>query len=123
MKRARKREVYKKASGSKEKPKDHDSGVSVKQDHVRHGKVFHYGGTLGSPFGRAGNAVVAEADLTDTDVPDDEDFLMDWDERSEIEKGSDQRRLGHMIRVVESPRGHNHPNGTEQSSEDMGGNH
>ena len=86
-----KKKEDKEASGSKDKPKkkdkDRDAGVSVKQDHVQRGKVFHYGGTLGSPVGRTGNVAVVEIDLTDTDVPDDEDFLMEWDEWSEIEKG------------------------------------
>ena len=77
----------KKASGSKDKSKDHDTGVSVKQDHVRHGKVSHYGGNLLPPSGRASSAAVVDSDLTDTDVPDDEDFLMDWNEKSEIENG------------------------------------
>ena len=46
-----------------------------------------YGGNLLPPSGRAGSAAVLDSDLTDTDVPDDEDFLLDWDEKSEMEKG------------------------------------
>ena len=89
LEEGKKKKDEKKASGSKDKSKDNDAGVSVKQDHVRRGKIFHYGGNLLPPSGRASSAAVVDSDLTltDTDVPDDEDFLMDWDEKSEIENG------------------------------------
>ena len=87
LEEGKKKKDEKKASGSKDKSRDHDAGVPVKQDHVRHGKVFHYSGNLLPPSGRASFAAVVDSDLTDTDVPDDEDFLMDWDEKSGIENG------------------------------------
>ena len=86
-KKKKKKKDDKGASGSKDKTGDHDVGVSVKHDYVWRGKVLHYGNNPISPFGRPGNDGVVDSDLTDTDAPGDEDFLMDWDERSEIENG------------------------------------
>ena len=43
------------------------------------GRSFIYGGNLLLLSGRASSAAVVDSDLTDTDVPDDEDFLMGWD--------------------------------------------
>ena len=54
------------ASGSKDKPEDHDVGVSVKHDHVRRGKVFHYSGNPVSSSGRMDSNANVDPDLTDT---------------------------------------------------------
>ena len=86
-KKKKKKGDDKDASRYKEKPDEHDVGVSVKHDYVRRGKVFHYGGNPNSSSGRSDYNVHVDSDLTDTDVPGDEDFLVDWDERSEIENG------------------------------------
>ena len=60
----------------------------MSQDHVRRGKVFQYGKGSTSLAGRGIPATApCNSDLSDTDVPDDDDFLMEWDEWSEIENG------------------------------------
>ena len=127
----RKKKDDKGASGPKDKPEDHDVGVSVKHDHVRRGKVFHYGGNPVSSSGRMDSNANVDSDLTDTDVPGDEDFLMDWDERSEIESGFGPKATwtkdkGYDFEsgkvVVAAPRSF-HPKDTIHSSEDLVGNH
>lgn len=53
---------------------------------MKHGKVFYYKqphASVGSP----GVAGVVETDSSDTDVPGDDDFLVEWEECSEFEKG------------------------------------
>ena len=60
----------------------------MSQDYVRRGKVFQYGKGSTSLVGRGIPASApCNSDLSDTDVPDDDDFLMEWDEWSEIENG------------------------------------
>ena len=85
----KKEKEAKKAKSSKKDDKgDHVSGVAMSQDYVRRGKVFQYGKGSTSPVGRVIPASApCNSDLSDTDVPDDDDFLMDWDEWSEIENG------------------------------------
>ena len=61
LEEGKKKKDEKKASGSKDKSKDRDAGVSVKQD--QYGKVFHYGGNLLPPSGRASSAAVVDSDL------------------------------------------------------------
>eukprot|EP00435_Cladocopium_sp_Y103_P033909 s3183_g8.t1 len=81
----KKEKAEKKSSGSgKKKEDDHEVGVAKKQDHVCRGKVFQYGKRSPSPNG-AGTATMS--DLSDTDVPYDNDFIVEWDEWSEVEKG------------------------------------
>ena len=85
----KKEKEAKKAKSSKKDDKDdHVSGVATSQDYARRGKVFQYGKGSASPVGRGISASApCYSDLSDTDVPDDDDFLMEWDEWSEIEKG------------------------------------
>ena len=97
-------------------------------DQGRSRKVIYYGGTPGSPFGRTGNGAGVETDLPDTDVPDDEDFLMEWDERSEIAKGfgpkatwtQDKGYNFNSGKAVIAARRSSHPNDVKQSNDDTG---
>eukprot|EP00435_Cladocopium_sp_Y103_P005290 s7878_g1.t1 len=105
-KKKKEREAKKKSSSSrskkKEKGPDHDIGVSVEHEYSRPGKIFVIGKRSTSddecdgkckmsstiaPFGCRSNALVSTSDMSDTDVPDDDDFLVEWDEWSEVEKG------------------------------------
>ena len=61
-------------------------GVSLKQDHVKRGKVLYYGQPNAS-FGSTGSTKGMETESSDTDVPGDDDFPVEWDEWSEFEKG------------------------------------
>ena len=77
---------------SKSKPKDggddHITGVAKPQDHVRRGKVFQFGKTSSTPIGSGTNTSHETlSSSSDTDVPADDDFLIDWDEWSEVESG------------------------------------
>eukprot|EP00435_Cladocopium_sp_Y103_P031652 s4552_g8.t1 len=101
------KEEKKKSSSSKSKGKkkdkgpDHDVGVSVEHEYSRPGKIFGIGRRSTSdecdgkhkmsstitPSGCRSHALVSNNDMSDTDVPDDDDFLMEWDEWSEVEKG------------------------------------
>ena len=128
-KKRKKKGDDKDASKSKEKPDEHDVGVSVRHDHVRHGKVFYYGGNPLSSSGRSDYNVHVDSDLTDTDVPGDEDFLVDWDERSEIEnafgpKATWTKDKGYDFEsgkvVVAAPRSY-HPKDSNQSECRSGG--
>ena len=78
----------------------------MSQDHVRRGKVFQYGKGSNSPVGRG---TVASApcysDLSDTDVPDDDDFLTEWDEWSEIEKGKGPKATWNNDKVYDFNQG------------------
>ena len=96
--RVKAREKKKSSEASKKDKKDeHDIGVAKCHDHVRHGKVFTYGG--GSPRS-AGPGVSYQQDLSDTDVPDDDDFLVEWDEWSEIEKGKGPMASWHDLSLI-----------------------
>ena len=89
----KKEKVEKKSKSSKKSDKDdHVSGVAMPQDHIRKGKIIQYGKGVSSPIGREHYAAApCNSELSDTDVPDDDDFLMDWDEWSEIENGRGPR--------------------------------
>ena len=69
-------------------------------------KFFQYGKGSNSPVGRG---TVASApcysDLSDTDVPDDDDFLMEWDEWSEIEKGKGPKATWNNDKVYDFNQG------------------
>ena len=86
----KKKKEERKSSSSKAKKgdDDHITGVAKPQDHVCRGKVFQFGKTSSTPIG---NWTITNSDITssssDTDVPDDDGFLMEWDEWSEVEKG------------------------------------
>ena len=74
---------------SKEDDDDHITGVAKPQDHVRRGKVFQFNKMSSTPIGNRTNADHgALSSSSDTDVPNDDDFLIDWDEWSEVEKGA-----------------------------------
>jgi len=81
----KKAKAEKKSSGSEKKDDDHEIGVAKRQDHVCRGKIFQYG--KASPIPNGKGTVNAVSELSDTDVPDGDDFLIEWDEWSEIEKG------------------------------------
>ena len=99
--RMKKREEKKKAradkksssSGKKKKDDDHETGVAKPQDHVRRGKIFQYGKVSPIPNGKG--ATTAVADLSDTDVPEDDDFIVEWDEWSEVERGRGPKATWH----------------------------
>ena len=85
---------------SKSKPKgeedDHITGVAKPQDHVRKGKVFQFGNTSLTPIGSGTNTShEALSSSSDTDVPADDDFLIDWDEWSEVESGRGPKATWH----------------------------
>ena len=85
---------------SKLKPKDgeddHITGVAKPQDHVRRGKVFQFGKTSSTPIGSETNTShEALSSSSDTDVPADDDFLIDWDEWSEVESGRGPKATWH----------------------------
>ena len=85
---------------SKSKPKgeedDHITGVAKPQDHVRKGKVFQFGKTSLTPIGSGTNTShEALSSSSDTDVPADDDFLIDWDEWSEVESGRGPKATWH----------------------------
>ena len=81
----RKAKAEKKSSSSGKKDDDHETGVAKPQDHVCRGKIFQYGKMSPVPNGKGTTATAA--DLSDTDVPEDDDFIVEWDEWSEVEKG------------------------------------
>ena len=78
----------------------------MSQDYVRRGKVFQYGKGSVSPVGRGVSASApCYSDLSDTDVPDDDDFLMEWDEWSEIEKGKGPKATWNNDKVYDFNQG------------------
>ena len=80
----------------KDDDEDHITGVAKPQDHVCRGKVFRYGKTSSSPTGSRTNADHgALSSSSDTDVPADDDFLIEWDEWSEVEKGHGPKATWH----------------------------
>ena len=96
----KKKKEEKKSSKSKPKDEgdDHITGVAKPQDHVRKGKVFQFGKTSSTPIGSGTNCSHETlSSSSDTDVPADDDFIIEWDEWSEVESGrSAQRLLGTM---------------------------
>jgi len=94
----KKKKEEKKSSKSKPKGKedDHITGVAKPQDHVRRGKVFQFGKTSLTPIGSGTNTNHgALSSSSDTDVPADDDFLIDWDEWSEVESGRGPKATWH----------------------------
>ena len=73
------------------------------QDHVRRGKIFQYGKMSSIPAGKGTTAPVT--DLSDTDVPDDDDFIVEWDEWSEVEKGRGPKATWHNNHVYDFSQG------------------
>ena len=79
----KKKKEEKKASKSKPKDDadDHVTGVAKPQDHVRRGKVFQYSKMSPASNGSRDNANNGSfSSSSDTDVPADDDFLIEWDE-------------------------------------------
>ena len=78
----------------------------MSQDYVRRGKVFQYGKGSTSLVGRGIPATApCNSDLSDTDVPDDDDFLMEWDEWSEIENGRGPKATWNSDKVYDFNQG------------------
>ena len=104
----KKKKEEKKSSSSKAKKDDDDhiTGVAKPQDHVRRGKVFQFGKTSSSPIG---NGTIANSDAisssSDRDVPDDDDFLIERDEWSEVEKGRGPKATWHNDHVYDFNQG------------------
>ena len=95
---------------SKSKPKDggddHITGVAKPQDHVRRGKVFQFGKTSSTPIGSGTNTSHETlSSSSDTDVPADDDFLIDWDEWSEVESGRGPKATWHNKHMYDFSRG------------------
>ena len=95
---------------SKSKPKgeedDHITGVAKPQDHVRRGKVFQFGKTSLTPIGSGTNTNYgAFSSSSDTDVPADDDFLIDWDEWSEVESGRGPKATWHNEHMYDFSQG------------------
>jgi hypothetical protein len=104
--------------------------VSVDQDHVKRGKVFYYKWPQSSA-GSTGIASAVETDSSDTDVPGDDDFLIEWDEWSEFEKGygpkatwiKDKEYNFESGKVVTAAPRSYHPTKTLKPQESMVSNH
>ena len=95
---------------SKSKPKDgeddHITGVAKPQDHVRKGKVFQFGKTSSTPIGSGTNTSHETlSSSSDTDVPADDDFLIDWDEWSEVESGHGPKATWHNKHMYDFSQG------------------
>ena len=105
-KQKKKEEKKSSKSESKEGDDDHITGVAKPQDHVRRGKVFQFGKTSSTPIGSRTNADYgALSSLSDTDVPADDDFLIDWDEWSEVESGRGPKATWHNEHVYDFNQG------------------
>ena len=95
---------------SKSKPKDgeddHITGVAKPQDHVHRGKVFQFGKTSSTPIGSGTNTSHETlSSSSDTDVPADDDFLIDWDEWSEVESGRGPKATWHNEHMYDFSQG------------------
>ena len=102
----KKAKVDKKSSSSgkkKKKDDDHETGVAKPQDHVCRGKIFQYGKVSPIPNGKG--TIVTVADLSDTDVAEDDDFLVEWDEWSEVERGRGPKATWHNEHVYDFNQG------------------
>eukprot|EP00435_Cladocopium_sp_Y103_P002793 s7523_g1.t1 len=69
----------KRSSGSGKKKDDHPASVAKSQDHICRGKVFQYGRKHPTSIGSGASVM---SDSSDTDVPADDDFIVEWDEWS-----------------------------------------
>ena len=104
----KKKKEEKKSSKSKPKGEedDHITGVAKPQDHVRKGKVFQFGKTSLTPSGSGTNTNYgAFSSSSDTDVPADDDFLIDWDEWSEVESGRGPKATWHNDHMYDFSQG------------------
>ena len=108
--REEKKKKKEEKKSSKSKPKgeedDHITGVAKPQDHVRKGKVFQFGKTSLTPSGSGTNTNYgAFSSSSDTDVPADDDFLIDWDEWSEVESGRGPKATWHNDHMYDFSQG------------------
>ena len=108
------REEKKKKKEDKKSPKskpkdgedDHITGVAKPQDHVRRGKVFQFCKTSSTPIGSGTNTSHETlSSSSDTDVPADDDFLIDWDEWSEVESGRGPKATWHNEHMYDFSQG------------------
>ena len=95
---------------SKSKPKgegdDHITGVAKPQDHVCKGKVFQFGKTSSTPIGSGtNNSHETLSSSSDTDVPADDDFIIEWDEWSEVESGRGPKATWHNEHMYDFSQG------------------
>ena len=95
---------------SKSKPKgegdDHITGVAKPQDHARKGKVFQFGKTSSTPIGSGiDNNHETLSSSSDTDVPADDDFIIEWDEWSEVESGRGPKATWHNEHMYDFSQG------------------
>ena len=108
--REEKKKKKEEKKSSKSKPKgeedDHITGVAKPQDHVRRGKVFQFGKTSLTPIGSGTNTNYgAFSSSSDTDVPADDDFLIDWDGWSEVENGRGPKATWHNEHMYDFSQG------------------
>ena len=104
----KKKKEEKKSSKSKPKEEgdDHITGVAKPQDHVCKGKVFQFGKTSSTPIGSGTNTSHETlSSSSDTDVPADDDFLIDWDEWSEVESGRGPKATWHNKHMYDFSQG------------------
>ena len=68
--------------------------------------MFQFGKTSSTPIGNRTNVNSgAISSSSDTDVPDDDDFLIEWDEWSEVEKGRGPKATWHNDHVYDFNQG------------------
>ena len=108
--REEKKKKKEEKKSSKSKPKgeedDHITDVAKPQDHVRRGKVFQFGKTSLTPIGSGTNTNHGTfSSSSDTDVPADDDFLIDWDEWSEVESGRGPKATWHNEHMYDFSQG------------------
>ena len=108
--REEKKKKKEEKKSSKSKPKDegddHITGVAKPQDHVCKGKVFQFGKTSSTPIGSGTNySHETLSSSSDTDVPADDDFIIEWDEWSEVESGCGPKATWHNEHMYDFSQG------------------
>ena len=108
--REEKKKKKEEKKSSKSKPKDegddHITGVAKPQDHVCKGKVFQFGKTSSTPIGSGTNySHETLSSSSDTDVPADDDFIIEWDEWSEVESGRGPKATWHNEHMYDFSQG------------------
>eukprot|EP00435_Cladocopium_sp_Y103_P045227 s435_g12.t3 len=92
----------KRSSGSGKKKDDHPASVAKSQNHVCRGKVFQYGRKHPTSIGSGASVM---SDSSDTDVPADDDFIVEWDEWSEVENGRGPKATWHDAHAYDFTQG------------------
>eukprot|EP00435_Cladocopium_sp_Y103_P066721 s243_g29.t1 len=92
----------KRSSGSSKRKDDHPASVAKSQDHICRGKVFQYGR---KHFTSTGSGASVMSDSSDTDVPADDDFIVEWDEWFEVENGRGPKATWHDVHVYDFTQG------------------